>query len=945
MMKNVLALSAMLAVGIAVQNVHANNAILFSGATDYISIPHSCVSSVTTQMTLEALVCPAQADMTGRIIDDIAAGGSDGFLLDLLNGAPRVIIGSTSASASGTLSANIWYHIAATYDGDSIRLYINDSVAASAASSNGVPADTYTVRLGIDRNSGNHFTGIMDEVRIWNIARAKSDIQSTMWTILSGTETGLTGYWQFNEASGTTASDLTASHNYGTLVNFAFGGTDGWVGALAGNGTDPYPYLIADYSGLKLIGASPYAVTSAYRLTAAIDASVSASENNGAGFAPICSTSTQIFSGKFHGSGHVIKNLYMNRPASSYAGLFGNSTAAIDSLGMVNCSIIAAGFVGGIVGLCAAGTISNCYVTGSISSSSASSNTFLGAIAGANQGTLSNCYSTCKLSSTSSYAGGIAGVNIGSITNSYSTGAISVPINLDEDFAGGIAGENMQTGTILSCYSTGNISGGDAGGIAGYSSSTGPISFCYSTGKDSGSLVGGIVGETNGNSIGPISHCFFTGTVSGMIAGGIAGANGNGPIIYCYSTGCIVQSGSQSSPWAGGIVGANIGTSSTVSYCYAAGSVSGPSTASIGGVVGSNTAVINNCYWNTQTSGLTNGFGQNTGTISDSGLSTAAMMSKSLFSSTFSWNFDSTWTMRNDSTYPGLRKIDNAPFAFADSFKTSRTLALTQLLLNDCDIETARQHLVLKVQSASAGTTDSVSTLTFPASFANGSVDTIRYRVGEARAATGDTLWGNIARATVTLDTTVLPLPAAVNPVFPAADDTVKTDSATLAWNRGTPSVDRYTLEYSADSLFSSSTVDSAITDTTKKITGYADNSTLYWHVKAHNVSGWGPFSKAGRFVVLLPSSIARSAGAPKTFALSIATGSWLLRYSLPKAEQVSLKLYSVNGKLQPELVNMYQKAGCYSVNMRDGRLASGTYLVVLKAEDYCQKKMVFLMK
>ncbi len=78
--------------------------------------------------------------------------------------------------------------------------------------------------------TSNAFSGVVDEVRFWDVARTQAEIQSTMHTILTGTESGLAGYWQFNEGSGTVAHDLTANHNDGTLVNFTLNGTtDGWV--------------------------------------------------------------------------------------------------------------------------------------------------------------------------------------------------------------------------------------------------------------------------------------------------------------------------------------------------------------------------------------------------------------------------------------------------------------------------------------------------------------------------------------------------------------------------------------------------------------------------------------------------------------------------------------------------------------------------------------------
>jgi hypothetical protein len=67
--------------------------------------------------------------------------------------------------------------------------------------------------------------------------------------------------------------------------------------------------------------------------------------------------------------------------------------------------------------------------------------------------------------------------------------------------------------------------------------------------------------------------------------------------------------------------------------------------------------------------------------------------------------------------------------------------------------------------------------------------------------------------------------------------------------------------------------------------------------------------------------------------------------YALPKSAHVSLRLYSLNGQLQSELVNKHQDAGNYSLNMLRGSLAAGAYLVAFKAGEYHQEKMVSLMK
>jgi hypothetical protein len=66
-------------------------------------------------------------------------------------------------------------------------------------------------------NSNSLFHGKIAEVRIWNIARTQTEIQSDMFTQLSGTETGLVGYWPFDEGSGMIVNDHSENENTGYL--------------------------------------------------------------------------------------------------------------------------------------------------------------------------------------------------------------------------------------------------------------------------------------------------------------------------------------------------------------------------------------------------------------------------------------------------------------------------------------------------------------------------------------------------------------------------------------------------------------------------------------------------------------------------------------------------------------------------------------------------------
>jgi Concanavalin A-like lectin/glucanases superfamily/The GLUG motif len=840
---------ALFLMAISLTSDAADNAILFTGTTDYASIPNVCVSGVTASLTLEAKICFSGANPSARIIDNIAVGNVDGFLLDLVNGAPRVLIGPIAATAPSQLLPNTWYQIAATYDGDTMRLYVNGVATAKSASSAAVPANAYDIRVGIDRNSASHFTGVIDEVRIWSIARSQSDIQSFMGTTLAGTEAGLAGYWQFNEQSGTMAQDFTMHHNDATLKNFVFGGVDGWIPVLSGTGTDAAPYLVADYPSLKLIGTFPYVLSGSYRVTSDIDASPSSSENAGAGFAPIGDSVTQ-FTGKFHGSGHVIGNLFIHRATANHIGLFGYSSGTVDSVGTPRCAIVGQNTVGGVVG--------------------------------ENKGIISNCYST------------------GTISGAY--------------MVGGLVGANDSLGLITYCYAAGNVSGAtDAGGLVGWIYSG--IDHSYATGAVSGtSNTGGLVGE----GFAEATYCYATGAVTGTTnVGGLIGYCGHNVV---YSPGSPGYS--------------HVGFAS---YSYATGYVSGST--DVGGLFGlsnfwapiSVADIRSRCCWNMKTTGQSSCCGAINANypIGASGLTTAQMKDSS---QTDTLQYPSTWIIRNDSTYPGLIGVDNAPFAFADSLTTTGTFALSQLLLNDYDIETDQQHLVLKVQALSAGTTDSVGTLTFPASGVT--ADTVTYRVGEVRAK--DTLWGNCATSVIFLAPQP---PTAVSPVNNAANVPV---NSSIAWTK-VPGAVSYRLQIATDSLFAFKR-DTSVTDTSVALGVLVEGAKYFWHVNVTNAICASEWSPVYRFTTASPDH-ARAAAIPKAFGFAVSGQAGIVRYCLPKAQQVSLRLYGMNGQLTAEIVRKVQNPGYYSLGLQKSVRAGAAYLVVFKAGEYCRKTMVFLIR
>ncbi|GEM_PF-1424151 len=132
----------------------------------------------------------------------------------------QVGYGSGSAwvayETTNVLQLNAWNHVAATYDGNDYRVYVNGQ-AVFSTSTTAVPSSTPVRHIG-QVNTG-FFKGVIDEVRLWSRARSQAEIQASVGRPLTGTEANLVAYYRFNDGSGTVALDATPNHRNGTLVN------------------------------------------------------------------------------------------------------------------------------------------------------------------------------------------------------------------------------------------------------------------------------------------------------------------------------------------------------------------------------------------------------------------------------------------------------------------------------------------------------------------------------------------------------------------------------------------------------------------------------------------------------------------------------------------------------------------------------------------------------
>src|SRR5262249_23644371 len=148
------------------------SALSFNGTNARVNIPDAASLHLTTAMTLEAWVNPSAVSRDWR---DVVYKGNDNYYLSATStnsSSPGGggIAGGAYAEAVGTgaLPLNTWTHLAATYDGATMRLYVNGALAATKAGSGSLLTSPDQLQIGGDSIYGQYFQGLIDEVRVYN---------------------------------------------------------------------------------------------------------------------------------------------------------------------------------------------------------------------------------------------------------------------------------------------------------------------------------------------------------------------------------------------------------------------------------------------------------------------------------------------------------------------------------------------------------------------------------------------------------------------------------------------------------------------------------------------------------------------------------------------------------------------------------------------------------
>ena len=432
----------------------------------------------------------------------------------MYRGAAVLCIGDLWYPASfGSLTANTWYHLAATYDGDNLRAYKNGVlVTANKAPSGPANPETNSLKIGRHAAAWQFFTGTIDEVRVYNRALSAAEVAE--------------------------------------LNTVVYGG---------GNGTAEDPYQIWTPEQMNILAARPDDWDQHFTVMLDLDFEW----GSPATIAPDTDNSLDngfqgtAFEGFFDGNGHRILSARIEHADHDFVGLFGmiGTQGGIRNLGLENIIIDGRSSVGSLCGY-NEGSILSCYSIALVHGSED-----VGGLVGANRrGTIRDCYSLGDVTGTTVQIGGLVGfLDFGSVQESYSRCSVQ-----GRNSVGGLVGRSG--GQIMTCYAMGPVTAsgvtnvfdvgvGGVGGLVGENSwgvsqTHGSIYDCYATGAVTLTMTGWCGGLVGSNEyLSTISFCYAVGKISGAgFCSGLVGAHHGGQTQYSFWD---TQTSGQQNSWGG----------------------------------------------------------------------------------------------------------------------------------------------------------------------------------------------------------------------------------------------------------------------------------------------------------------------------------------------------------------------------------------------------------
>jgi uncharacterized repeat protein (TIGR02543 family) len=164
------------------------NAIVFNGSSAYVALGNWNISGSSLTLTAWVRATDWKSTEDVRIISK-ATGTQEQehwWMLSETDNKPRFRLkagGSTSTLVgTSTLPLNTWVHLAATYDGTTMRLYQNGVLVGGLPKTGQIESGPAAINIGRSPVGGHYFSGIIDDVRVYNRTLTAAQITTNMNT-------------------------------------------------------------------------------------------------------------------------------------------------------------------------------------------------------------------------------------------------------------------------------------------------------------------------------------------------------------------------------------------------------------------------------------------------------------------------------------------------------------------------------------------------------------------------------------------------------------------------------------------------------------------------------------------------------------------------------------------------------------------------------------------